>query len=264
MKDYTVAEFSVQGKEYAPGVLKIDEGRSQLELLYRKKSFRKEQLVSIIKFTYDVKTNARIDETTLQVAGLSVRAETQKAASELFQLLLAPLRQAYEKTLAELKYPIRGFLLLRAEALGTVDYLKSDPRSSVIQNRTLITTETSDPVKALLEALMGKMRESLQEVERVLSTAPERVRARLSETTYALTSALCAIQDARLGSDTERGRAAAQLISSITQLQVVRVSTGSAVPTPVARASVSTEVAGRFLDGVLASLKDKMLAEPVR
>ncbi len=259
-----MAALSAQGKEYAPGLLKVDEERSEVELLHRKKSFRKEQLVSITKFTYDVKTEARLDGTTLQVAGLSVRAETQEAASEIFQLLLTPLKQAFEKTLAELKNPLRGFLMVRAEALGTVDYLESDPRSSVVQNRALIPTETSDPVKALLEALMAEMRESLQEVEKVLSTAPDRVRARLSGTIYALTCALCAIQDSRLGSDAERGEGARQLISSITQLQVVRVSTAPDGNTPNARDSKHTEVAGRFLDGVLASLKDRMLAEPVR
>ena len=264
MKEFKVLAFSVRGKDYTPGVLKIEVERSEGELLHWKKSFRKEKLVSITKFTYDAKTDLQAKGTTLQVADISIHAESENATSEISQLLLTPLKQAYEKSLIELKGPLRGFLIIRAEALGTVDYLESDPRSSVVRNRTLIAADATDPVKALLDALTGQIREQLRKVEGVLSAAPERVRARLAETVYALACALSAVQDAGLYNDAEGGRAAAVLIFAITQLKFAPGVIDTDGSASAARGPMNTEVAGLFLDGVLASLRDKMLEKAVR
>jgi hypothetical protein len=153
--------------------------------------------------------------------------------------------------------------MVRAEALRTVDYLKSDFRSQVIRNRTLITAKTADPVKDLLVALTEQMREQLQRIEVVLSSAPERVKASLAEKIYALTCALSAVQDAGLQNDEERGRAAAGLIFAITQVRFEPAAASPEGPTSASRGSVNTDVAGRFLDVVLSSLKDNMFAKTV-
>lgn len=274
-KEYALDSFVFQGREYGPGMIRLDEERSEVELLRRKKSFRGEQLVSVTRFTYDMNTDVHRDGTSLRVAGASLAPQRPDTASELLRSFLSPLGEACERPVGQLKEGLRGLLLQRADAIGIAGDLRSDPRSALVQNSPLIPADAADPAKALLETLTGQLRDQLQEIQEALQTAPERVRARLTEMIYALTCALCAIQIARMekkknaegNRDEEEEEAAPfQLISSITQFETVQQEGGqkkgasgdSALPPVVA---THVDIAGEFLDAALANIKERLVRE---
>jgi hypothetical protein len=267
MKEYPLAAFTFEDTEYSPGLIRVDEEHSGGELLlYRKKSFlsKTRQVVNVTKFSYDSKTEISVKQATVVVGRLSIRLESEQHASELFRLFIAPLALEHEKSLSELRGPIRGFLVRRGEGLALVGSLRTDPRSALVRNRRLIPEDPADPLKALLEAFMKQLSEQLEEVQAVLDRAPERVRARLSETIYDLTCALCAIQNSSLEGDERGARAAMRLLTSIVPVPAAEISAsgaGSTTPAGPDNAQMAaTSSLFLLLDRVLAGLKDMFVS----
>jgi hypothetical protein len=194
---YKVVSATYQGKTYADSVLQIDDSSMEVEL----KSWtgrRKKVQTTVVSLRLEPTVGVLVDGAALRVLDLTVTLESPERAGEVAEVLRRPGKKLEAvRRLSEVEALVREFLDSRDEALTFLSKMKTDPRATLLESKSMWTSDVGkEPLEEIRSKYSERVSESLGKMMSSLSAAEVKLGPKLVERIYALSYTIGAVQDA--------------------------------------------------------------------
>ena len=204
--EFKLKSIKYSNKEYREGLIRINEGNKEVEVLYRKTRLFRSSWETITRLTYDAQTVISVSGTMATIDDLYMEAESIQDSETICNLISKPryeqeallraTQKRVEKVLQQVEEPTRRFLTLRTKTLGFISDLKTTPRQALLQSSSMLPEVTEDPISEMLQIYSERLQRALEEIQAVLDSVDEGIDRALIDKIYAFVYGIGVIQDA--------------------------------------------------------------------
>ncbi len=224
-RTYKLVSASFRGKNYADGLLLVDEASNEMELRQLTGRWKKEE-TPVARFRIEPTAEVLVDGPLLRVSELSIALESPSVAEEIAEILRRPARRLEAaRLLSEAESAIRDFVETRKEAMTFLSALRANPRDALLSAESMWTEDSNEePLEAVFSSYSGRIGVSLEKVTSSLGSAEKELGAEVTNRLYALTCVIGAVQDSlfQVDSDLLPEVAALQELGIVTTAQELR------------------------------------------
>jgi len=259
--EFKLKSIKYSNKQYREGLIRINEGNREVEVLYRKTRLFRSSWETITKFTYDAQTVISVSGTMATIDDLYMDVESIHDSETISNLISKPrheqeallqaTRKRFEEVLQQVEEPTRGFLTLRTKTLSFISDLKTTPRQALLQLSSMLPEVTEDPVSEILQIYSERLQRALEEIRAALDVVDEGIGRTLIGKIYALIYGIGVIQNAVFKGDEAYMETGVGLLSQVCSKDLKEIDL---------RGLPLDEVTNRLLDESFGSLRQAVLS----